>query len=690
MTSRQLVLESQIDTTQLWFHGSSEARVQELAAPSFRHPFYVTTDLHYAMAFCTKSQSMTGEYDDRELKFTPASQNFVYVVTLNPAIKVFDFRAQDSAEFRKVFSKIIDLDLFDWAADQDKSLDRCDIYDFCAIVDQSILAVLQKSEFNYLKYSKLYQDEKSQMDARLFLRACSFCKKMGYPQDKLDVLDMHQIMEPILKELQKQGYHAIQTKEVDANEEFIGKHERHEVHTSNALGVFDKHGLDLLGLVPMKYKWLKRVNPAYLEDTTSQTAQQKVKTFVEKYKKFIKKPLAESKLDASRHWYFGNNRSKNLRLTKPSWSHPFFLTTGYKYAEDYSDYGVYKLELKSEVEHLDILDFDDDSEVQKLKWPSVLVQKIRDGESDLNGIAYDLYLLAYGDHGKLMQISWSDEWQAAADYFKDKSQGLLKKIPAGNGTWGDEDDHEFVLQMWKDIHDAGFNGFTHTEFGNKILAIFDIKCIDKISANPLKSSRMLAESKQTYLQKNANEPDVKSIVDKFWIIKSRLHSPENDIDWWIKKPYSDLKSFVLNFDSRNKSQKKQDNYRKEALESGAKLLDTKDGYEIWYVPTYEAMTTLGRFYKGRSAKWCVASDDPEFWYENHDEDEFVLLIREQPKGDEFDKVAIQMENHGRYYNEDDIIPWDLENDDWTFTNDELIHYAWLLFKDNGELRERYY
>ena len=120
------------------------------------------------------------------------------------------------------------------------------------------------------------------------------------------------------------------------------------------------------------------------------------------------------------------------------------------------------------------------------------------------------------------------------------------------------------------------------------------------------------------------------------------------------------------------------------------------GYEIWYVPTYEAMEILGRYYKGISAKWCVASDDPDFWFDNHADDEFMLLIREHPKHDEFDKIALQMEHHGRYYSEDSIIPWDLENNDRTFDRDaidnseELVHYAWILFKDNGELRDHYF
>lgn len=63
------------------------------------------------------------------------------------------------------------------------------------------------------------------------------------------------------------------------------------------------------------------------------------------------------------------------------------------------------------------------------------------------------------------------------------------------------------------------------------------------------------------------------------------------------------------------------------MDNGAKMLGSKDGYEIWYVPTYEAMRTIGRFYKGISTTWCVASDDPSFWFENHDMSEFIVLVR---------------------------------------------------------------
>ena len=58
-----ILAETKIDKSKIYFHGSSEARVEKLEAPTFEHPFYVTSDLHYAMAFCTKNCSNTGEWN---------------------------------------------------------------------------------------------------------------------------------------------------------------------------------------------------------------------------------------------------------------------------------------------------------------------------------------------------------------------------------------------------------------------------------------------------------------------------------------------------------------------------------------------------------------------------------------------------------------------------------------------------
>lgn len=54
--------------------------------------------------------------------------------------------------------------------------------------------------------------------------------------------------------------------------------------------------------------------------------------------------------------------------------------------------------------------------------------------------------------------------------------------------------------MWKDIHDAGFDGFTHFEFGKKILALFEFKCMDKISIKPVEvraiESQVICEDRE--------------------------------------------------------------------------------------------------------------------------------------------------------------------------------------------------
>ena len=234
--------------------------------------------------------------------------------------------------------------------------------------------------------------------------------------------------------------------------------------------------------------------------------------------------MNESSLDKMSNWYFGNNRAKNLRLSPPKWDAPFFLTTSYKYAEDYSDYGVYKIELADQRD-LNILDFSNEEEVQKLGWPEVLVDKILEGRNDLNSLAYDLYLLANGeDKTRLMYIQDSDEWLDVALWFKDRSKDIFK-LASLRGTWGSEKDHQFLLQMWKDIYDAGFDGFTHQEFGHKILALFDLKCIDKISVKPvskqvneasrLSLSDVLLQLKQQVNAAGARCDAIEVLNDKF-------------------------------------------------------------------------------------------------------------------------------------------------------------------------------
>lgn len=477
--------ETKIDLSKIYFHGSSEPKLSKLDAPSYEHPFYVTTDLHYAMAFCTKNSSSTGDWDIQKT-FTPSSQNFVYVVTLAPNCNVFDFRDKKNTEFNKFYS-IIDKDIVDWVLQSEDKFDHNDIYEFINALQFEIFKPIEEDTTYSMYYDRrtnasghAFNPHERIMPKELFEKAYAFMHANGLEHAYRD-MDIHEIMAPILKKLNLLGFQGILTTEHDNNEENFSR-----VTTRYAIGIFDASGLDQLSLIPMKYSWLKKINPTYMQDKTSQNANEKIKRFIQLYKQIANQNnnVNESSLDSSDIWYFGNNRSRNIRIVKPNWNTPFFLTTSYEYAKDYSDYGVYEIELKNE-RNLNILDFNNQQEVQQLHWPEIVVKAIQSGKNDLNSIAYDLYILAYGEGKKLPTwIDDSEEWRLAAYYFRDKSLGILDYAASGS-VWGSEEDHAFLMQMWKDIHDAGFDGFMHIEFGQKVLALFDLRYIGKISAQPI-------------------------------------------------------------------------------------------------------------------------------------------------------------------------------------------------------------
>lgn len=67
------------------------------------------------------------------------------------------------------------------------------------------------------------------------------------------------------------------------------------------------------------------------------------------------------------------------------------------------------------------------------------------------------------------------------------------------------------------------------------------------------------------------------------------------------------------------------------------------------------------------------------------------MIRKDFKHDRHDKVAVEFEDGGRYFNPSNIRTWNIENDDEeTFSNDDLVRYAWELFKDSGLRRKKWY
>lgn len=276
-----------LDKNGLYYHGSSEAKVKRISPPSYKHPFYLTTDLHYAMAFCTKSMSSTGEYDVQK-SYTPADSNFVYVVTLKPNCKIFDFRDRSSAEFAD-FYKILDRSLVEWVDQADTQSNDKDIYEFCASMITSLLDPVYDSGSNYLKYCQMYSGSSSEEDLMppsLFLKACAFAKSSIVKEATVN-RSVHRLMAVILKGLDKLGYHGIATIECDFNNEMPRYAKK--VSTQLAIGIFDKTGLDMVSIVPMKYTWLKKINPKYLEDCTSSDANSKARRYVQIYNQLAEK-----------------------------------------------------------------------------------------------------------------------------------------------------------------------------------------------------------------------------------------------------------------------------------------------------------------------------------------------------------------------------------------------------------------
>ena len=188
------------------------------------------------------------------------------------------------------------------------------------------------------------------------------------------------------------------------------------------------------------------------------------------------KHVIESKIDTDKTWYLGNNYKKNFKVVQPAWNKPFFLTTDIKYAKEYSDYGVYKVTLKDAITS-EICDFSNSAEVKKLNWPIQLIKQINTGKTDLNSIAYDLYLVEHNETNKLYTIKNDVAWKKVITYFAKVKMPPIKI----HSQWLDEKDYKYLLKMWADIYNKGFNGFTHDEFGNKIIALFEIDLLDKIS-----------------------------------------------------------------------------------------------------------------------------------------------------------------------------------------------------------------
>ena len=285
---------SKIDKNAVFFHGSSEERMTRIDKPSYEHPFYVTVDIHYAMAFCTKSESSTGEWEEGAHKhFTPANDNFVYVVSLKDDAEFYDFRKDSHGDAFPIMKKIIPEKVIKFVrrrmqagAFRDETDER-DIYAFVAqLLGDAILPFFRfKGDFS--AYENDY-DSNVSIDLREKHKELT---PMTY-DEFFDVARMihdfkiststysevHKVMAHILKALHKMGFKGIMTSEKDFNDEHYGT----QVTTDYAIGIFDVSAMDIIGLVPMRYKWLKKITP--IDKQANESANQKIKRYIKLYK----------------------------------------------------------------------------------------------------------------------------------------------------------------------------------------------------------------------------------------------------------------------------------------------------------------------------------------------------------------------------------------------------------------------
>ena len=86
------------------------------------------------------------------------------------------------------------------------------------------------------------------------------------------------------------------------------------------------------------------------------------------------------------------------------------------------------------------------------------------------------------------------------------------------------------------------------------------------------------------------------LAKRFFAMKQRLKSPENDIYYWLKKSPEELEDRLDKLDSiKTRSQKD------EEASEGAELIYNKNGWKVYHITTYEASVKYGK-----NTQWCIS------------------------------------------------------------------------------------
>lgn len=149
------------------------------------------------------------------------------------------------------------------------------------------------------------------------------------------------------------------------------------------------------------------------------------------------------------------------------------------------------------------------------------------------------------------------------------------------------------------------------------------------------------------------------LAKRFFALKPRLKSPENDLYYWLKKDLSEFEQFIS--DTENTKSKTQ---QKKSVGDGAKLVGENEYWKVYHITTFEASQKYGR-----DSKWCITGVDgygDKYWNSYTARGiQFYFYITKgdyNPRGND-SKFAIAVYPDGEYeiYNQQDYGVTDIPN-----------------------------
>ena len=124
-------------------------------------------------------------------------------------------------------------------------------------------------------------------------------------------------------------------------------------------------------------------------------------------------------------------------------------------------------------------------------------------------------------------------------------------------------------------------------------------------------------------------------VEVFKAHRNRLKGEERDLYYWIRN--GNPEEFIWKMNELETTATL--SQKKKADKIGATLVAENEGWRVYKIETHEA----ARLY-GKGTKWCITMKNPEYWESYTEDGSFYFIIRKKHKGDQFDKIAVQIDN----------------------------------------------